>query len=444
MVKTKKQYGLIGHPLGHTLSPFIHKHIMKDCGITGVYKVYDIEPGQFDDRIGELLKKLDGFNVTIPYKESILSHLSGIDSNSKKFGAVNTVYGQHGYNTDFLGFKACGISFYQKRVLLLGAGGVSRVMLYEAVKAGAKEVVICARRECQAINLINEIKLNLDCGNVVFREKNQLSPIYDVILNATPIGMWPNCDGIPISKEIILGAEFIFDTIYNPLATKLVLAARSYGIAAQCGLSMLYFQAVEAQKIWNPGADFSNLSILIQQHKLKSKLLQLFPVKFVLTGFMGCGKTTVGKVLAKIMHVGFVDLDLCVIEEKKKPISEIFEKEGESAFRQAERLCLTQVLNEPRTLVIATGGGALIDPENVELVRKSQGFIFFLSVDLETILSRIGKTTDRPLLHGKAQEKIENLYVSRIPVYNKIADCVVDAEGSVEDIATRIKIITGF
>lgn len=435
----KKKYGLIGHPLGHTLSPAIHKQIMKDCGIEGNYRAYDLAPDQFEENAGKLMEKLDGFNVTIPYKQKIIAHLSEIDGKSRQFGAVNTVFRHCGYNTDYLGFRNCGISFLHKRVLLIGAGGVGRVMLHEAIRGGAKEVAICTRRPEQARTLQLEAKETLEYDKVVFCEQEMLAPVYDVILNATPVGMWPDCDGIPVSREILRGAEFVFDSIYNPLATKLVLAARSEGVRAQSGLGMLYRQAVEAQKIWNPDADFSRLSAWTRQNGLKRRLLRLFPVKFVLTGFMGSGKTTVGKALAGILHVGFVDLDTCVVEEKKKPIFEIFKTEGEAAFRQVEQSCLRQVLNEKMTLVIATGGGALMNPENVELVRRHQGFILFLSVDLETIQARIGKNKDRPLFHGKEKEQVRALYESRIPAYNSIADCVVEADGSVRDVALRIK-----
>jgi len=435
----KKKYGLIGHPLGHTLSPALHRQIMKDCGIEGTYRAYDIDPERFGVRVGKLMNRLDGFNITIPYKEKIAAELIDIDEASRPFGAINTVFRHRGYNTDYLGFRRCGIPFYKKRVLLLGAGGVGRVLLYEAVRAGAKEVTICTRRPEQALTLRNELKEALGYDQVLLCDRTKLTSVYDVILNATPVGMWPACDGIPVPKEILPGAEYVFDSIYNPLATKLVLAARSVGVQAQNGLAMLYHQALEAQKIWNPDADFSTLSALMHQVKLKRRLLRLFPVKLVLTGFMGSGKTTVGKALAKALHVGFVDLDVCVVEEKRKPIHEIFKNEGEPAFRQAEQLCLSRVLKEKRTLVIATGGGALMNPENVELVRKHQGFILFLSVDLEVIRSRVGKANDRPLLHGKEEEQVRNLYESRVPVYNSIADCVVEAGGSVNDTVLCIK-----
>jgi shikimate dehydrogenase len=438
----KKHYGLIGHPLGHTLSPYIHRQIMKDCGVDGTYKAYDLDPGLTGKKIPALMRKLDGFNVTIPYKQSILPFLSGIDESGRQYGAVNTVFGRRGFNTDILGFSGLGIVFDRKRVLLLGAGGSARIMLYEVVRAGAREIVICTRRPVQAQSLLLEVKENTGFERISFCERNRLTCDYDVILNATPVGMWPECDGMPVQKSVLAGAEYVFDAIYNPLSTKLVLAARSMGIKAQSGLAMLYSQAVEAQRIWNPDADFSNLSPLIQQFKLKQRLLKLFPVKFVLTGFMGSGKTTVGKTLSKILHIGFVDLDLRIVEEKKKPIYEIFKSEGEESFRETERLCLSQAVREERSLVIATGGGAAMDRDNVEVIRRHQGFIIFLSVELETILQRIGGASgERPLFNGSDLDQVRRLYDSRTPVYNSIADLVVDANGEVSDVASAIKFL---
>ncbi len=438
---TKKRYGLIGHPLGHTLSPFIHKQIMKDCGIDGTYRAIDLAPADFGQMIGGLLADMDGFNVTIPYKQAIIPYLSRMDETARRFGAVNTVAEGYGGNTDSYGFRKCGIPIFQKRILLIGAGGVARVMLHEAFQAGAKDVTVCSRRPEQAQALLREAQgiLGFSDQKGRFCSMEQLTPEYDVILNATPVGMWPHCDGIPIPKAIVYGAEYVFDSIYNPLATKLVLAARSAGIPAQNGLAMLYHQAVEAQRIWNPGADLASISFLLQRHKLKQLLLRSFPVKFVLTGFMGCGKTTVGKALAKLLHVGFVDLDLWIVEEKRKPIFEIFRSEGEAVFREIEQKCLLRAMEEPKTLVVATGGGALADPANVAIVRKHQGYILLLSADLETIHSRIGETGSRPLLHDRTNDSIRCLYESRIPIYNAAADGVVETHGGIGEVALRLR-----
>ncbi|MHB1483986.1 MAG: shikimate kinase [Saccharofermentanales bacterium] len=446
-MKKKKQYGLIGHPLAHSLSPYIHKQIMKDSGISGTYRLYDLAPEEFDSKIEKLIRKLDGFNITIPYKEKIISSLESTGDRESQLGAVNTVYRKRGFNTDLPGFQDCYIPFSGKRVLLLGAGGVARVMLYEAARSGAQKITVCARRIEQAQKLATEGKVKFGCANIDCCEKKDLDPYYDTILNATPTGMWPECDGMPLPKEMLLGAEYVFDSIYNPLSTRLVLAARSYGIKTQSGLRMLYNQALEAQRIWNPDSgvtDISEVSVLAHQERLKRRLLKQSPIKIVLTGFMGSGKTTVGKSLARLLHVGFIDLDSTIVEEKKKPITAIFKSEGEEAFREAESRCLEKILQIPATLVIATGGGALIDPENVKMVRKHQGFIFYLDVPLETVLKRIGNNEDRPMLKGDMRENAEILYEKRNPIYNSISDCSIDGQQNITDVAKSIKNILGF
>lgn len=442
-MKKKKQYGLIGHPLAHSLSPYIHKHIMKECGINGTYRLYDVAPDEFDGKAGKLIKKLDGFNITIPYKEKIIPFLESTGDREKQLGAVNTVFGGRGFNTDLLGFQACYIPFSDKRVLLLGAGGTARVMLYEAARSGAQKITVCSRRIEQAQKLAAEANEKFECNIIDCCDGSKLDTYYDTILNATPIGMWPECDGLPLPKELLLGAEYVFDSIYNPLATKLVLAARSYGIKTQSGLRMLYNQALEAQRIWNPDVDISEITVLAHQEKLKRKLLKEFPVKIVLTGFMGSGKTAVGKALAKSLRVGFVDLDAAIVEEKKKPISAIFNSEGEEAFREAEKSCLLKTLQIPATIVIATGGGALIDPENVTIVRKHQGFIFYLEADLETVMARVGKTSHRPLLQGDLRDNAKDLYEKRAPIYASIADCVVDSQANITNVTKNIRKILG-
>ncbi|MHB8962271.1 MAG: shikimate dehydrogenase family protein, partial [Saccharofermentanales bacterium] len=151
-----KRFGLIGYPLGHTLSPYIHKQIMYNNGINAVYRTYEIKPEDFSLEAGRLIAELDGFNVTIPYKQDIMALLDSCSGDASRFGAVNTVHARQGYNTDIVGFKACGVPLSGKRVLLLGAGGAARVMLCEALVQGAASVGVYARRPAQAQALISQ------------------------------------------------------------------------------------------------------------------------------------------------------------------------------------------------------------------------------------------------------------------------------------------------
>ncbi|MHB1454500.1 MAG: shikimate kinase [Saccharofermentanales bacterium] len=463
--ETPKRFGLVGYPLGHTLSPYIHKQIMYSSGINGVYRSYEVKPDDFIDTAGRLIADLDGFNITIPYKQEIIPQLESLSGDAAKFGAVNTVSSNKGYNTDITGFRACGVPLKDKRVMLLGAGGAARVLLCEALEQGAAAVGVYARNPVQAQALVGrfsalfqetEMFCELIAGNAAAvndqggasdgpSPSHRTSPLpYDVILNATPVGMWPHCEGIPLSRAIIAEAEYVFDTIYNPLATRLVLAARSMNVKAQSGLGMLLHQAVAAQKIWNPCSDMSGFSFLTLEQMLRRRLLKKYPVKIVLTGFMGSGKTTVGRSLSKSLGIGFADIDLMIVEENAKPIPTIFREDGEAFFRRSEQHCIQKAMDMPKSMVIATGGGAVINPENVGIIRNNRGFIVFLHTDTKTIFERIGDDGGRPLLNGKSRQNIADLYEQRLPQYYAAADFTLEADGEVTDIVCRIRAAFGF
>jgi len=255
-VKKEKKFGLLGHPLRHSLSPVIHRDIMKQCKINGSYELFDVPEKDFKKKSNELIETLDGFNITIPYKEKISSVTESNDESAEKTGAVNTVFKKQGYNTDISGFDFYNIDFKGKKVCILGAGGVSVIMLYRTLTGGPSEICICSRRKEQGTKLAEKFMADYPDIKIVVSEFEGLEGDFDIILNGTPVGMWPECNNIPISDEIIKKAGYIFDSIYNPPSTRLLLKARSFGIKAQSGLEMLVLQALEAQKIWNPGSNF--------------------------------------------------------------------------------------------------------------------------------------------------------------------------------------------
>jgi shikimate dehydrogenase len=421
-----KRYALLGHPLSHSASPAIHRRIMKMAGIRGTYRLCDIPQEQLERKIPVLLDQYDGFNITIPYKQKILPYLEQMDEGALRIRAVNTVFKRKGFNTDTQGFRSVGIAFHLKSVLVLGSGGVARVMIFEAAGHHAKKIVISSRNSEQAARLMNEIRKIYPETLFDYVRPEKLSGEFDILLNATPLGMWPHCDSLPVSEEQLRKVSYVYDCIYNPVATRLILKARKLGIEAEDGLDMLIRQALEAQKIWSPQTSFAEVDLDTIRRDLKKQLLKKYPIKIVLTGFMGSGKTTVGNKLAKILGVRFADLDHKIVEERRKTIAAIFKEEGETSFRKTEQRCLKKLLHEPGTLVIATGGGALINPENVVLVHKNCGFIFYLDVPLKISLERIGDRTDRPLLIHRDRSSIINLYKTRLPVYDAIADYLVD------------------
>lgn len=430
--KKNSKFGLIGYPLKHSLSPYIHEKLMSEHNIKGEYFNCEILPDEFEEKIKGILSSYTGFNVTIPFKEKIIKYLFNLSKEAKEFGSVNTVFHNGGYSTDLQGFRRCEIPLKNKKILLVGGGGVARVMLGEAILKGCKSIGIHTRRKEQAENLIKE-----------FTQKNLLIPIfyeqsltendasskqYDVILNATPVGMWPKCEMLKIDKNIISNAEYVFDSIYNPIATRLILTSRSLGVNAQTGLRMLIEQAIEAQKIWNPNINFNPTIGDSLENKLKRKILKLFPMKIVLTGFMGSGKTTIGKHLSQTLKLPLIDLDIMIEEESKMSVNLLFQEKGEKYFRDSERKCLKNVMERSESLILSTGGGTLLDLQNVEVVRKNCGFIVLLDIDIFTVFDRVSKDNTRPLIVGKSKEEITNLYNKRISTYNAIADLKIDAK----------------
>lgn len=254
----KKNYAVIGHPIGHTMSPFIHKRLFELAGIDADYSVLDIAPENLNYEFKNTLSKLDGFNITIPHKQSIITCLDGLDKKAEMYGSVNTVSNKEkslGYTTDPDGFLAAlqyaGIPL-TGRVVILGTGGVARTMAFEAAKAGA-DLTIAVRRE----DIMPVSALSGEILTKVFRPSistcfiDRIEGKIDLLINATPLGMYPNTDEMPVTEDVLKNCSTVFDAVYNPLETKLVKTAKSMGIKALGGMSMLVWQAVVSHEIWN-------------------------------------------------------------------------------------------------------------------------------------------------------------------------------------------------
>lgn len=251
-----KLFGLTGFPLGHSMSPVIHRELFRISGIDGEYGLFEIEPEKLNSSFGEL-KKLSGFNVTIPHKINVIPMLDELDEKAALFGAVNTVsVGEKtkGFNTDCDGFlravKMAGISL-DGRVLLCGAGGVSRMFAFEAVLAGCSLTIAVRDADIPAANTLkDEIKTKLDKEIKVINIKD-VSEGYNLIINGTPVGMYPHTDACILPKEIIRKSEAVFDAVYNPEETLFIKYAKEAGLKYSNGLSMLVWQAAVAEEIWN-------------------------------------------------------------------------------------------------------------------------------------------------------------------------------------------------
>ncbi len=251
-----EKFGLIGYPLGHSMSPVIHRELFKINGIDASYELMQIHPDDLADGIGTLMN-FKGFNVTIPHKTQIISFLDKLSDRAELFGSVNTVFNDNGtkigYNTDCFGFlramEMAGIKL-GGNVLLCGSGGVSRMFAFESVMAGASLTLAVRDSDIPAAeNIAQEIRQKLE-RDVTVKNLDSIDGDYDILINGTPVGMFPKSDACVLSKKQVQRCSAVFDAVYNPLETLLVSYAKDAGAKYSNGLPMLVWQAAVAQEIW--------------------------------------------------------------------------------------------------------------------------------------------------------------------------------------------------
>lgn len=445
--KTKEHFALIGRPLGHSLSPQIHEAIFRSLGIDADYTLCELAPEELAEAVPQLLEQKHGFNCTIPYKKALIPFFSDLDETAARCGAVNTVYKRRGYNTDAAGFLANGFDYKEARVLVLGSGGVAQTMISCVAEAGARAIVIQSRRPEQLTGQLQELAaLYPHCSFQAVAAASEAQGPFHYILNGTPVGMWPHGGELPLPRALYLRLlhapemQAVFDAIYNPAATRFVLLARSAGVRAEGGLKMLFHQALEAEKIWHPelAAAFRRPDVIRKlaeaEAGLALRLFHEFPQKIVFTGFMASGKSTAARALAEALGLpeAFVDLDSYIEEKSGLSISELFAEQGEACFRQLEQKALAEVLAQERSIILAAGGGTLLNPGAAELVRACGGQIIALEVSLEAVLARTKGSDTRPLLR-KSHKEVKALYNRRREQYSALADLSVEADLSRED-----------
>ena len=254
----EKKYGLIGYPLGHSMSALIHKELFKISSIKAEYQLIEVKSQELEYEFKNKLKKLNGFNITIPHKINIIPFLDELSKKAKLFGSVNTVAVQEektiGYNTDCEGFlRALEYANIQLggKVLVCGSGGVSRMFAFESVLGGADLTIAVRESSLQAANKVKEEirkKLSKDCKVTLL---TQAKGNYDLIINGTPVGMYPNVNECPLDERVIKSSKAVFDAVYNPVNTKFICYANEGGLKYSNGLSMLVWQAAIAEEIWN-------------------------------------------------------------------------------------------------------------------------------------------------------------------------------------------------
>ena len=402
------KYGLVGEKLGHSFSKVIHEKIADYT-----YELTEIPKDDLDRFMRE--RDFLGINVTVPYKSAVIPYLDYIDPFAEKIGAVNTIVNRdgrlYGYNTDFGGLRAlterAEFDYKGKKVLILGSGGTSRTAKAVAESLGAGETVRVSRS-----------------GEVNYGNVYELHADTDFIINTTPVGMYPDTDGCAIDLCRFTQLSGVTDVVYNPLKTRLCLLAEDRGIRNINGLYMLVCQAVLACSLFT-GKELPTEKICdeIYSELLKEKQ------NIVLIGMPGSGKSTIGRALAERLCTDFTDTDE-IIASRYGNIADIFAEKGEKYFREAE----TQVIKEVSMLngkVIATGGGAVLIKENVDVLRQN-GKLFFLNRPLEDIIP----TDDRPL--SSDYEALKKRFEERYDIYVSSADKEIYVDEDVDNIVSRI------
>ncbi len=438
-----KSFAVIGHPIAHTMSPFIHKLLFRLSGREADYGVLDVAPDRLAGKLAEL-KALGGFNITIPHKQAIIPYLDAVDGKAEFFNSVNTVKNENGrltgYTTDGIGFckalEAAGASL-DGRTVILGAGGAARVLAFEAALSGGRVTVAARAHSLEAAQeLCGDLNrktgfLRSDCCLL-----DEIRGQIDLLANATPAGMYPNTDACPVSEQVIRQSACVFDAVYNPEETVLLRLARKNGIKAVGGMSMLVWQAAAAHEIWY-GAKFRAQEIEAICADAAKEMKKKFG-NIILCGFMGCGKTSVGGRLAEITGRAFVDMDRFIEQNEGATVSQIFAERGEADFRRLEYEAV-KTLSRKSGLVIAAGGGTLMNPDNAAALKET-GTIILLDAGLDAIRNRLTGDRSRPLLAGQNRDEVmEQLYNRRIGVYRAAADFAVPADDGIDAVAERVQ-----
>ena len=396
--------GLLGRKLGHSYSPQIHA-----CLGSYSYDLFEKEP----DEVETFLKTGDftAINVTIPYKQTVIPFCSELSQTARRIGAVNTIVRREdgsliGHNTDYFGFlstvKHSGLDPYGKKVLVIGNGGASKPAITVMEELGARVTVITHKE-----NTPENLRKHDDAA---------------ILVNATPVGMYPNTGLSPVDLSLFPRLEGVLDMIYNPARTQLLLDAEDRGLITENGLWMLVSQAKEASE-WFTGSPIDDALIGTIHQSLRLQMENI-----ILIGMPGSGKSTIGRLLAAKLGKEFIDADAQIVSAAGMTIPEIFSQSGEAGFRQIESKVLSD-LGKYSGLIIATGGGCVTRECNYAHLHQN-GTIFCLDRHLSKL-----PTDGRPL---SQKGKLEEMYRIRHPLYQRFADYTVDNNDTPDNCVRQI------
>ena len=400
------QCGLLGRKLGHSYSPQIHGQLASYD-----YSLFEKEPEELEGFLKN--GNFVGLNVTIPYKKDVIPFLDQLSPVARRLGAVNTIVRRGdgslvGHNTDYFGFRylvqQSGLDVRGKKVLVLGSGGASNTAVAALQELGARVVIISRSGE----NNYGNLHLHADAS---------------VIVNTTPVGMYPNTGVSPIDLGCFPQLEGVLDVVYNPARTQILLDAENRGLVAMNGLWMLVAQAKESAE-WFSGETIPDSRIVQIHAALRAQMENI-----ILVGMPGCGKTTIGRLLARETGKQFVDADEALEARVGRKITDIIPTDGEAAFRCLETETLAE-LGKQSGFVIATGGGCVTQERNYPLLHQN-GTILWLTRALDKL-----PIEGRPL---SQTGKLQQMLATRQPMYRRFADAVIENDGTVEETLAQIR-----
>ena len=401
-----KIYGLLGRKLGHSWSAPIHAEL----GCEG-YRLIELEP---EELVGFLAQpNIGGLNVTIPYKLDVMPFCDVIDEAALAIGCVNTLSRRadgklYAWNTDAVGFcwmaERAGISLAGRKVIILGSGGASRTAQAMSRHLGARETVVISRG---GENNYDNLSRHADA---------------EIIINTTPVGMYPNTGAAPVDLTQFPACRGVLDVVYNPRRTALLLQAEALGIPCSDGLPMLVAQAKAAEE------HFFEKTIPDSDNKRILSMLYQQTGNIVLIGMPGSGKTTVGEALSRLTGREAIDIDARIVERAGCSIPEIFAREGEAAFRALER-DMTAEIGKLSGKIILTGGGVVKDERNYASLHQN-GRIYHLIRDLSLL-----PVDGRPL---SQTTDLSVMWAERSPMYARFRDAAIENTGTVEETAAAI------
>lgn len=398
--------GLVGENLSHSYSKLIHSKLGNY-----EYELCSVRPDELESFVKS--KNFTGLNVTMPYKKTVMKYCNELDSTAQKTGSVNTLAFKNGtlkgYNTDYFGLdyalNRSGVNIKNKKVIVLGNGGVSATVQVLARDLGAKEVLICSSRS------------NFNYKNIYDRSDAE------IIINATPVGMYPHSEKKLVDLTKFKNLSGFADLIYNPFYTGHMLDAKNMGVPVCGGLAMLVAQAKASSEI------FMNVKL---ENSLIEKIINEIYFKkanIVLIGMPGSGKTTIAKILAEKVGKKFIDSDFEIEKLYGFSVPEIFKIKGENEFRKAENEILKKICQETG-IVFSTGGGAVLAKNSYKII-KQNAEIYWIKRDLSLL-----EMSGRPL--SKNKEEIEKIYEKRKPIYEKFCDKIIQNNNMAENAAQSI------